>query len=155
MGQVGRPGYICCDNNDKIRPKVPDVLNDSIYILNQDGTVNHQFGHRSTGKGQIKYPFGVATDGENILVAEGGNDRVQVFKYDGTPVCVIESEGDPLENPRGLAVTEDGHGYVVDRENHCIKKYKYRDMSWYSNDLYLHMPFDKTVQFIVIVGNNQ
>ena len=127
MGDFGRPGYICVDDNDNII--VPDVLNDCIYVFNPDGIVTHKFGSFGSGSGQMNTPFAVATDGENILVAEGRNSRIQVFKYDGTPVCVIESEAAPLRNPRGLAITNDGHVYVVDRDNHCVKKYRYRDMS--------------------------
>ena len=122
------PSYICVDDQGII--VVSDKNNHCIKVFDPDWTVKHQFGSRGTGKGQLKSPFGVATDGENILVAEGGNDRVQVFSYDGTLVGVIESPGDPLCEPRGLAVTQDGHVYVVDRDNNCIKKYKYRDMAW-------------------------
>ena len=126
IGNFGRPGYICVDDNDSVI--VSDVINGSIKVFHPDWTVKHKFGSVGNGKGQLNSPFGVAADGENILVAEGANNRVQVFRYDGTPVCVIESHGAPLSNPRGLAVTQDGYVYVVDRDNHCIKKYKYRDI---------------------------
>ena len=68
----------------------------------------------------------MATDGDNILVVDSGNKRVQVFKQDGTFVSLIESLGDPLDQPRGMAVTNNGHIFVADRDNHCIKKYKYK-----------------------------
>ena len=70
----------------------------------------------------------MANDGKNILVAEEGNNRIQVFKIDGTFVSMIESCDDPLLVPSGLAVTNDGHVYVADRDNHCVKKYKYKDL---------------------------
>ena len=123
MADFRGPGDICISDDDTII--VPDTPNNCINILNADGTVRRKFGSPGSGKGQLRNPFGVATDGENILVAEGANNRVQVFRYDGTPVCVIESSEDPLDKPRGLAVTGDGHVYVVDRDNHCVKKYKY------------------------------
>ena len=69
----------------------------------------------------------MATDGEYILVADSGNKRIQVYKLDGTFVSMIESPNDPLKTPRGLAVTKNGYVYVVDCDNHCIKKYKYRN----------------------------
>ena len=52
--------------------------------------------------GQLKHPWGVATDGENILVADSGNKRIQVFKIDGMFVSIIASEDDPLQDPAGL-----------------------------------------------------
>ena len=128
IGDVGRPGYIC--SSDDYGILVSDIRNHCIHILNHDGLVKRQIGSPGSGKGQLEYPFGLATDGENILVADGANDRIQVFRYDGTFVSVIESRGDPLDEPRGLAITKDGYVYVVDRDNHCIKKYKYRDMPW-------------------------
>ena len=128
MGNFGRSGYICVNDDGSII--VPDRDRRSITIFDPDWNVKHQFGAHGSGKGQLNNPFAVATDGENILVTEPGNNRAQVFRYDGTPVCVIESPKDPLREPRGLAVTQDGYVYVVDRNNHCIKKYKYRDIAW-------------------------
>ena len=121
------PGYIAINADNSII--VPDEDNDRIYIFNHDGSVRHQFGSTGEGKGQFKRPLGVATDGEYILVSDM-NNRVQVFTNNGTFVSIIESTGDPLDNPRGLAVTTDGYVFVVDTFNDCVKKYKYRDMPW-------------------------
>ena len=125
MGDLKNPGFICTDQDGIII--VSDAVSHAVFVISPDGTNRHTFGSFGMEIGQLAHPFGVATDGENILVAEGHNNRVQVFRYDGTPVCVIESSEDPLDKPRGLAVTGDGHVYVVDRDNHCIKKYKYKD----------------------------
>ena len=126
LADSSRPGDVCVNEDDTII--LPDTRKNCISILNPDGTVRRQFGSFGRRDGELACPYGVVTDGKYILVAEGGNDRVQVFEYDGAPVCVIESNGDPLRSPRGLAVTGDGHVYVADRDNHCIKKYRYRDM---------------------------
>ena len=125
MGDFKYPGCICIADGGAII--VPDADNNCILIFNPDGTIGHRFGTFGEGSGQLKLPFGVATDGDYILVSEGDNNRVQVFQYDGTPFCMIESAGEPLKQPRGLALTDDGHVYVVDRDKHCIKKYKYRN----------------------------
>ena len=128
MGRVKLPGYIAINEDSSII--MPDEMDNCIYILNPDGTVRHKFGSSGTGKGQLKGPRGVASDGEYILVSEIENNRVQVFNYDGTFVSMIDSSADPLHWPCGLAVTTDGYVYVVDTNHNCIKKYKYRDMSW-------------------------
>ena len=125
MGDFRYPGYITIADDDSVI--VSDYKSDCIYIFNPDGSIRHKFGSSGTGKGQLKEPCGVATDGEYILVAECENNRIQIFTCDGTFVSMIESQDDPLKNPRGLAVTKDGHVYVVDCDNHCIKKYKYRN----------------------------
>ena len=126
IGNFKYPGCISIAVDDSII--VPDRLDDCVYIFNPDGTIKHQFGSSGTGKGQLKQPCGVANDGTYILVAEEGNNRIQVFKFDGTFVSMIESCDDPLLVPSGLAVTDDGHVYVADRDNHCVKKYKYKDL---------------------------
>ena len=127
MGHISCPGYIAIGDDDAIIS--PDEDNDCIFIFNSNGTVRHQFGSSGTGNGQLKQPRGVAADGEYIVVSELGNDRIHVFKNDGTFVSVIESTEDPLDGPCGLALTSDGYVYVADTNNDCIKKYKYRDMS--------------------------
>ena len=128
MKQVLFASHITTDADDTII--VPDESEDCIYIFNADGSLRLKFGSSGTGKGQMKEPRGVAADGEYILVCELENNRIQVFTYDGTFVSMIESSEDPLQGPRGLALTSDGYVYVADTGHHCVKKYKYRDVSW-------------------------
>ena len=132
IGEMGNseilktPSYMCMQEDNSII--VSDFGNDCIRICNSEGKFTHQIGSYGHGNGQLRWPYGVATDGEYILVADSYNNRIQVFRHDGTFAYVIESQTDPLSWPQGLAITQDGYVYVVDRENHCIKKYKYQDM---------------------------
>ena len=135
-GIVTTPGHIAINKDNSII--VSDEDNDCICILNPDGTVRHKFGSAGIGKGRLNGPRGVASDGEYILVSETVNNRVQVFRYDGTFVSMIDSTTDPLDEPCGLAITTDGYVYVADYGNDCIKKYRYRDMSWLQ-DYYIDM----------------
>ena len=125
--RINSPGYMSINDDDSII--VPDRTADCIYTLNPDGSVRHRFGSSGTGKGQLKKPCGIAGDGEYILVTEEGNNRIQVFRNDGTFVSMIGNEEDPPLKPRGMAVTRDGHVYVVDWGNHCVKKYRYKDVA--------------------------
>ena len=131
MQEINSPGYISINDDDSII--VPDRSKDCIYIFNPDGTVRHRFGSSGTGMGQLRGPYGIASDGEYILVTEEKNNRLQVFKYDGTFVSMIGNGEEPLLTPRGITVTKDGHVYVVDHGNNCIKKYKYKDMAWWQS----------------------
>ena len=126
IGEFKYPSCISINNNDD-SIIVSDTHDHCIYIFSPDGRVRHKFGSFGTGKGQLKEPLGVATDGEYILVADRGNNRIQVFDGDGTFVSIIESNDDPLQDIVGLAVTKDGYVYVSETTNHCIKKYRYRD----------------------------
>lgn len=123
-GAFNHPAFICVGPNDKII--VSDTNNDCVQVLSRDGRFLFQFGSSGSNKGELRQPFGVATDGENILVVDSGNKRVQVFSSEGKFVSMIQSKEVPLDQPRGLAVTNDGHVLVTDRDNHCIKKFKYK-----------------------------
>ena len=125
LGHLKSPGYVAINNENVM--VVSDIGDDKICIFHPNGKLKQKFGSSGCGKGQLKEPWGVATDDENILVSEAGNKRIQVFRYDGTFVSVIESGEEPL-SPRGLAVTKDGYVYVVDWGNHCVKKYKYKNI---------------------------
>ena len=127
MGERLCSAYMCINAYDD-NIIVVDRGTSCIQIFDDGGYFKHRFGTRGTGKGQLQGPWGVATDGEYILVSEAGNHRIQVFKMDGTFVSMIESHDDPIMEPRGLAVSNDGHVYMVEHDTHCIKKYKYRDM---------------------------
>ena len=132
IGEMGNseilksPSYMCMQEDNSII--VSDKDNDCIRICNLEGKFTHQIGSYGYGNGQLRTPNGVATDGEYILVADWGKDCIQVFRHDGTFAFMIESETDRISSIQGLAITPDGYVYVVDRDKHCIKKYKYKDM---------------------------
>ena len=44
--------------------------------------------------GQYLDPFAVAVDGERIYVSDQSNHRIQVFKFDGTPITIPYPIGD-------------------------------------------------------------
>ena len=92
-------------------------------MFNKNGEYMFHFGSKGNGKGQINMPFGLAADAHgNILVVDGVNKRLQIFKQEtGEFVGSIESIADPLCAPRGIAVTTDGYILVADRNNNCIK----------------------------------
>ena len=127
MGDLKESGYVAIDDEDNII--VPDTANHCIHIFDHNGKLRHRFGTFGDKAGELISPFGVATDGEYILVVEQVSSRIQVFSYDGVFVSMIKDDEDPLDDPRALAVTKDGHVFVVDRYCHCIRKYKYRDVT--------------------------
>ena len=127
-GDFKEPGYIAIDDKDNII--VSDTSNHCICIFEPNGKLKHRFGTHGHRAGELHRPFGVATDGENILLTQENKNYIQVFRYDGTFVSIIMDGNDLLKDPRGLAVTKDGHVYVVDRHYHCIRKYKYKNAVW-------------------------
>ena len=128
IGDFKEPGYIAIDDKDNII--VSDTGNHCICIFEPNGKLKHRFGTHGDRAGELHRPFGVATDGENILLTQEKKNYIEVFRYDGTFVSIIKDDNDLLRGPRGLAVTKDGHVYVVDRHYHCIRKYKYKNAVW-------------------------
>lgn len=135
-GTFNHPAFICIGEDDNII--VSDTNNDCVQIFDKDGNFLHQFGRSGSGKGELRQPFGVAADRDNILVVDSGNRRVQVFTKEGQFVSMVESTDDPLEQPRGMAVTQDGFLYIADRDNHCIKKYRYKNV-WQNTDYLVNL----------------
>ena len=117
--QLNLPGGIAFDTQDRIY--IADIDNHCIKVFSYDGT-NGTFlktigNGRGSGNGQLQNPYGVAVDTMgNICVADFGNNRLQIFSYDGTNGTFIKSIG--LSNPSGVAVDKtSGKIYVASLAN--------------------------------------
>ncbi|XP_019643986.1 PREDICTED: E3 ubiquitin-protein ligase TRIM71-like [Branchiostoma belcheri] len=130
-GQFDKPYVVCVDKEDNII--VADRHNHRVQVFDKNLKFQHKFGQKGRQPQDMWAPRGVSADSRgNIVLANiGGDDgirhsrKLQVFRPDGTWVSTISSDGDKLKVPCGLAVTEDGHVFVADPENHCIRKYRY------------------------------
>ncbi|XP_073990651.1 E3 ubiquitin-protein ligase TRIM71-like isoform X2 [Rhodnius prolixus] len=75
--------------------------------------------------GQLCRPWGVTSDHEgNIIVADRSNNRIQVFRSDGTFVRKFGSHGSEpgfLDRPAGVAVDPLGRIVVTDKDNHRVQ----------------------------------
>ena len=78
------------------------------------------------GENQFNEPNAVAVDATgNLYVADGVNDRIQVFDATGGHLAIWGGPGTAageFANPNGIAVDHDGNVYVADTENHRIQK---------------------------------
>ena len=91
-----------------------------------DGGFVRQWGIRGEGEGQFKGTNSVVVKGEEVLVTDNNNHRVQVFGLDGTFVLQWGGEGDgerQFKNPTGLAVSE-GEVYVCDFDNDRMQVFR-------------------------------
>ncbi|XP_011408632.1 PREDICTED: tripartite motif-containing protein 2-like [Amphimedon queenslandica] len=113
-GQFDKPWGLLLVGN---RLYVSDYdLNRVQYFSATTGQHIGQFGSKGNGNGQFSSPRGMSTDGKgNILVADGNNKRVQVFKEDGTFVQVIQCDGTASD----VAVDNEGKIHVtICHQNH-------------------------------------
>ncbi|KAI8494626.1 hypothetical protein Bbelb_278520 [Branchiostoma belcheri] len=134
-GQFDWPCFVCVDKEDNII--VADSLNHRVQVFDRNLNFKHKFGQKGRQPQDMWDPSGVSADSMgNIVLANSGElftnldgaehgKKLQVFRPDGTWVSTISSDGDKLNVPFGVAVTEDGHVFVADYGDHCIRKYRY------------------------------
>lgn len=89
-------------------------------------TVFNPTGVAGSGLGELSAPRNVALgpDGR-VYVADSGNNRIEVFEADGTPVTTwgtFGAEPGQFNEPWGIAV-DDAYVYVADTWNHRIQKF--------------------------------
>ncbi|XP_078588987.1 E3 ubiquitin-protein ligase TRIM71-like [Branchiostoma floridae x Branchiostoma japonicum] len=130
--EFDRPAHVCMDRDDNVI--VSDSDNFRIQVFDKDLNFKYQFGQEGDKPQDMCMPLGVTTDSRgNILLVNLGPDlsdvehglAVQVFHSNGTWVSTISSDGDKPNEPIGIAVTKDGHVFVSDGTDHCIRKYRY------------------------------
>ena len=83
------------------------------------------FGSLGSEEGQFKLPVGVGIDSsDRIIVADGRNDRIQVFDSFGNFVTVIGSSGTAtgqFQSPSGVAVDSLDQIVVIDVFNNRVQ----------------------------------
>ncbi|XP_078658158.1 uncharacterized protein LOC144903648 [Branchiostoma floridae x Branchiostoma belcheri] len=123
-GQFDGPCFVCVDKEDNII--VADQGNNRVQVFDRNLNYKHKFGQVGRQPQDMSWPRGVSADSRgNIVLANFGGKNLLVFRPDGTWVSTISSDGDKLKDPCGVAVTEDGHVFVVDYGDNCIRKYRY------------------------------
>jgi sugar lactone lactonase YvrE len=98
-------------------------------VFDSEGEFQFCFGSNGEGNGQFNAPTGVAVDNQdNIIVADWGNSRIQIFDSTGSFLAFVNTLACPLYGPQGVAMTTDGHVVVADSGNHCYKMYRCASM---------------------------
>jgi DNA-binding beta-propeller fold protein YncE len=120
--QLGRAGYfqrptgIAVDSTAK-RLYVADTLGHKVFVLDLTGHVLGSFGERGLRPGQFNFPTEIVVRGQELLVVDAMNFRVQTFSREGAFVRSFGSLGErtgSLFRPKGLALDSEGNIYVAD-----------------------------------------
>ena len=89
------------------------------------------FGKEGKGDGMFTYSRGVAvTEKDEIVVADEGNHRVQVFDSNGTFLRSFGHQGGnagEFNRPDGIAIDRDGKSFVADRLNHRVQIFSWEE----------------------------
>lgn len=115
-GYFKRPTGIAIDSAAQ-RIYVTDTLRDQIFMLDMQGHVLQVIGKHGTEKGEFYYPTELHLDGDNLLVVDAMNFRVQWFGRNGNAEGMMGQIGDApgqMFRPKGVAVDSENHLYIVD-----------------------------------------
>ncbi len=90
-------------------------------------TFASSFGSEGTGKGQLRWPTGIATDGNgHVWVADSANNRVEEFNEAGE--CIFEfgtygSADGQFKEPLSIALASTGKIWVTDSGNDRVEEF--------------------------------
>jgi len=116
-----RPSKIAVDRIGKMAAV---ISGSKITVLNMDNKEFFDFGSEGKNDGDFNKPSGIFINKEGrIFVSDTLNQRVQIFKLDGTYISTIGSKTDEInfKLPQGITENSVGELLVADSLNDCIK----------------------------------
>ena len=96
---IEKTGQIPLDLGDEFVGQIGDLFKDAegryfvtdyqqhaIWVVDGEGILIRRIGREGSGPGELQMPGGAAAFEDNVIVLDFGNNRVMVFKMDGTYV---------------------------------------------------------------------
>ena len=80
-----------------------------------------QLAGEGNGEGQFQYPYAMVVNGDEVLVTDHSNERVQVFGLDGSYVRTFAAAGQRQSGPLGIAASE---GEVFVSSKHRVQVFR-------------------------------
>lgn len=115
-GYFKRPTGIAIDSAAQ-RIFVTDTLRDQIFVLDMQGTVLQTIGKEGGNAGDFNLPTELRLVGQDLLVVDAMNFRVQAFDRSGAFEFTFGKLGDSpgsMFRPKAVAADSEGNMYVVD-----------------------------------------
>ncbi len=115
-GYFKRPTGIAVDSSAQ-RIYVSDTLRDKIFVLDMQGHVLQTIGKPGAGDGEFAFPTELRLYGDDLIVVDAMNFRVQVLDRSGQFRYAIGHEGEStgsLFRPKGIGRDSEGNLYIVD-----------------------------------------
>lgn len=115
-GFFKRPTGIAVDSAAQ-RIYVSDTLRNRIYVTDMTGSVLQVIGKPGTGPAEFNYPTELRLRGNDLVIVDAMNFRVQVLDRSGQFRYSVGRLGDGIGwmfRPKGIGFDSEGHLYVVD-----------------------------------------
>src|SRR5271166_6516840 len=115
-GYFKRPTGIAVDSAAQ-RIYVTDTLRNKIFVTDMQGSVLQTIGSNGDGPGEFNFPTELRLHGDNLVVVDAMNFRVQVLDRSGQFQYAVGKLGDEsgtMFRPKGVGLDSEGDLYVVD-----------------------------------------
>jgi DNA-binding beta-propeller fold protein YncE len=115
-GYFKRPTGIAVDSAAQ-RIYITDTLRNKIFVTDMQGSVLQSIGKNGIGDAEFNYPTELRLNGNDLVVVDAMNFRVQVLDRSGTFEYAIGKIGDATGSvfrPKGIGFDSEGHLYIVD-----------------------------------------
>ncbi len=115
-GYFKRPTGIAVDSAAQ-RIYVTDTLRNQIFVLDMQGSVMQTIGKTGAGNVEFNYPTELRLSGDNLIVVDAMNFRVQVLDRSGGFRYLVGRIGEDrgqMFRPKGIGIDSEGHLYVVE-----------------------------------------
>ncbi len=135
---LDRSQYLALDNNGNVYVTHPGdsySKRHSVRIFDETFRLIREFGEQGSAHGEFQNPSGIAIWGEQcenntcrIVVADSGNNRIQVFDTLGNFITAYGSTGvlpGQFNSPQGIAIDESGKIIVSDSGNNRLQILKF------------------------------
>lgn len=100
-------------------------LANAVIVKDSGGVTSIVIGSEGENEGQLCRPWGVCCDRHgNIIVADRSNNRIQVFRRDGSFSHKFGEQGTAIgqfDRPAGVAIDPIGRIVVADKDNHRVQ----------------------------------
>ena len=122
-GFFKRPTGIAVDS-DARRIYVSDTWRNQIFVLDMQGRVLRTIGKLGHAAGDLHFPTELRLRGQDLVVVDAMNFRVQVFERSGAFRYAIGRAGDShgdMFRPKGVGIDSEGHFYVADAFHNLVQ----------------------------------
>ncbi len=133
-GKFLRPQGLAVDELDRVW--VADASNHRIQVFDASGTAAEllfTWGEHGRDPGQIRFPYDIVLHGDDVLVCEFGNHRVQKFSRDGKSKGMWGMPGrEPgqMHQPWAMTIDSKQRMHVLDSYNHRVQTLDYGSWHW-------------------------
>lgn len=101
---------------------VSDMFNHRVQKFAPNGSFERQWGGFGTAPGQMQFPRGISVspDGQTVVLTNSENDRIDLYRPDGSLIRSVRSIGDTTGWPHQVVLAPDGTFWLADTNRNRV-----------------------------------